>query len=184
MPNMPTTIDTAVLLERLDAATTKPELYSAIVNAPFDLKVEMALLFLGIIVLLLVDEKTGDIHRVSLSETDLAKGTVKMSAKPFEDITIPLSETHNVIAMAVRNQKSYVTTDWQYLFAPALTPTQARLNQAGGGIAYSCVFPLSAGAGGALIYSYFQFSGKVRSSQRKFMQAYTDIVDNRLKRQG
>lgn len=183
MPAIPNSIDTAILAKKLDDAKTPSELYKAIVNSPFDLKIEMALMFLGIIVLLLVDEKTGVIRRVALSDTELAQGTLQMSAKPFEEIEIPLVEPHNVIAMAVRNQKSYVTTDWQYLFMPALTPSQARLNQAGGGIAYSCVFPLSAKAGGALIYSYFQFSGKVRSSQRKFMQAYTDIVDERLKRQ-
>lgn len=170
------------LEQLIDDPATGTTLYERIVNAPFRLNVEMALLFLGIIVLLIVDKQTGTINRVALSKTDLAEGTLKVSPMRFEEIRIPMDEPQNVIGLAIKKDKAYLTTDWKYLFVPTLTDRQARLNQAGGGIAYSCVYPLHAGNGGALIYSYFQFEGKIRPDQRQFMKTYSAIVDRRLEK--
>ena len=178
---MPRYIDLAELEKMLNDTSNREALYRQVVDAPFTMKVEMALMFLGIVVLLLVDKKSGVINRVALSQTDLAEGTKKMSSIPFEDIKIPVDQPENVIAITIKSGKPHVTTDWKYLFTPALSAEHARLNQAGGGIAYSCVYPLTVNDGGALIFSYFQFEGKFKPEQRQFMRAYTDMVDTRLK---
>ena len=157
------------------------DLFQAIVNAPFKYRVETALLFLGIIVLLLVNEKSGQIERVALSKTELADNTKKVSMLSFEEITIPLNNQENIIAKAINSGKPQDTTDWKYLFTPALTPEQARINQASGGIAYSAVYPFQARQGGALIFSYFQYLNQIGPLQTEFMEKYLAMVEKSLR---
>src|SRR4051812_44959783 len=113
-------------------STSPTSLASTIVNAPFKFRAEMVLMGIGIIVLLICDKETGEINRVSLSKTEMAEGTVRISSKRFEDIKIPIGHPENIIARAIAEKKHQMTEDWRYLFAPALSPAQARLNQAGG----------------------------------------------------
>jgi hypothetical protein len=174
-------VDYAKLKEILDTATTDTELFKAIVNAPFQFKIEMTFLFLGIVVLLQVNKATGKIDRVALSNTELAKNTTDVSYKKFHEIKIPLSDESNIIAKAIQSGESQETDDWQYLFTPALTPEQARINQASGGIAYSAVYPLKSRDGGALIFSYFQYSENIGPPQHQFMEKYTALVDDILR---
>lgn len=164
----------------LQQAKSEDRLHSAIVNTPFTDKLLMAQLGLGIIVLLLVDEKTKAIHRIALSDTYPAHGAVTMSAKKFEDITIPLENKENIIAKAIRSGSYTQTGDWQYLFTPDLTAEQARFNQAGAGIDSSVVYPL--GKKGALIFSYYLLPSKIGSEQHHFMQNYSQLVTATLGR--
>jgi len=159
-------------------------LYKAIVNTPFTDEVAAAQLFLGIVVLLLVNEKAGTIDRIALSDTHLAKGTLKMSVKRFKDIKIPVDYYENVIAEAIHTGEPRATSDWRYLFEPALSPEEARFNQAGGGIGYSAVYPLSQGApAGALIFSYYQFADQIKAPHHSFMSGYTELVSRVLRSQ-
>lgn len=170
------------LHDRLAACKTKASLYEAIVNAPFQYRVETTRMSLGIIVLLLADKKDGMVHRVALSSTEMAAGTQDVSVKSFKDIKIPLHYERNIIAEVIRTQQPRRTTDWQYLFAPALTPEEARLNQAGGSIACSAVYPLvDVGDGGALIFSYYQYPEYLNEMHEDFMETYTHLVANRLR---
>jgi hypothetical protein len=173
-------IDYAKLKEILNTAQTDTELFKAIVNTPFQFKIEMAFLFLGIVVLLQVNKETGEIDRVALSNTELAKNTTDVSYKKFDEIKIPLDDQNNIIAKAIQTGTSQETDDWQYLFTPVLTPEQARINQASGGIAYSAVCPLTSRNGGALIFSYFQYSENIGPPQHQFMEKYTALVDKFL----
>ena len=173
--------DYVALQKSLAACKDDAELFECIVNAPFTFKVETALLFLGIMVLLLVDKDTGQIHRIALSETEQAKGTTDVSVKRFEDITIPLNEPQNIIAEAIRTGTPQETTDWKYLFVPDLKPVAARINQASGGIAYSAVYPLvGVRDGGALIFSYFQYPEYIGHAQHEFMKRYTRLITESL----
>lgn len=171
----------ATYRKALEAAHTQAELEQAIVNAPFKDLVEAARLFLGIVVLLRANPTTQMIDRIALSNTSLAKGTVKMSVKKFEDIKIPVGYHDNIIAEALSTGRPTQTTDWRYLFEPALTAQEARFNQAGGGIAFSAVYPITAvKPPTAMIFSYFQYAEHVGESQRKFMDAYTQLVAEKL----
>jgi hypothetical protein len=166
------------MLKRCD---TDKDLFDAIVNAPFtSLKVETAFLFLGIIVLLLVDKASGTINRIALSNTELAKATTDVSVKKFEEIKIPLGYEKNLIAKVIKTGKPFMTSDWKYLFAPALKPAEARVNQANAGIALSAVYPLSVRDGGAMIFSYFQYPEQIGSAQKSFMEKYTAVVSQYL----
>lgn len=182
---MAATHDIAITTDKLEAAFTavraNADLFTTVVNAPFmQMHVESALMFLGIIVLLQVDKAAGMIDRVALSSTELAENTKNVSFVPFNKIRIPLDHSENIISRAIRTGEAQDTTDWKFLFEPALTPEQARINQASGGIAYSKVHPLSARDGGALIFSYFQYPSEIRAPQHNFMRDYAALVDSKL----
>lgn len=170
------------LQDLLGRAKNDQQLFNTVVNAPFSDKKRTTLLGLGIVVLLLVNKKERTIERIALSDTDLAKGTVMMSVKPFHEIKIPLGYRGNFIAEAIRSGRYQQTSDWQYLFAPALTPEEARLNQAGGGIGCSFVFPLiDARDGAALIFSYYITLDKITREHHDFMNTYSKLAANSLK---
>jgi len=163
------------------AETPPQRLAGAIVNEPFNFQLDMVAMGIGIMVFLVADPKTEVIYRVALSRTHLAEGTLRMSDKKFEDIDIPLGHKQNIIARAIAEQKPQMTEDWKYLFIPALTPEQARMNQGGGGIACSFVYPVHFADGdAALIFSYYKFLDKVGASERQFMQSYSKLVGETL----
>jgi hypothetical protein len=170
------------LKELLSSARSDEKLFRTIVDGPFSDRQRSTLLGLGIVVLLMVNKQTKTIERVALSDTDLAKGTVRMSVVPFKEIKIPYNYRGNFIAEAIRSERYQQTSDWQYLFAPALTPEEARLNQAGGGIGCSYIYPLvNARHGGAIIFSYYLPLDKVENEHRQFMQKYANIVASILR---
>lgn len=172
-----------ILKGLLEGARTQEELQKTIVNAPFNDRRRVTTLGLGISVLLLVNKQTKTIDRVALSDTDLAKGTLDMSVKPFRAIRIPLNYHGNLIAEAIRSTRYQSTSDWQYLFAPELSTEEARLNQAGGGISCSFVYPLPGiKDGGALIFSYYITIDKVGSEHKDFMFRYAKLVSAALKK--
>ncbi|MDB5161234.1 MAG: hypothetical protein JWO96_614 [Candidatus Saccharibacteria bacterium] len=161
----------------LGARRTQHQLEEAVVNAPFKDRRTTTLLGLGIVVLLLVNKKEGTIDRIALANTELAKGTVEMSAKPFKEIKIPINYTRNFIVRAIRDQHYMITSDWQYMFIPALTPEEARFNQAGGGIACSVIYPLNHVLdGGAMIFSYYEPIERIGKDHHNFMTRYTSMV--------
>lgn len=166
---------------KLNAAADQETLFKAVVNLPFDYKVPSTLLFLGVIVLLLVNKKDGTINRIAVTDNERADGAKKMSVKRFEDIKIPLNYKDNLIVEVIDANKPRGTADWQYLFNPVLTPEEARLNQAGASIGYSAVYPLGVGDGGALIFSYFEYPEGIGQPQRDFMKKYSDMVTECLK---
>jgi hypothetical protein len=170
------------LEELLKHATgNKQDIYQSVVNAPFSDKRRAVLLGLGIVVLLLVNKKTRTIDRIALSDTELAKGAVRMSVKPFHDIKIPIDYKGNFIAEAIRSDRYQQTSDWQYLFAPALDIEEARLNQAGAGIGCSFVYPLvDMNPGGALIFSYYITLDKIQKEHHDFMWKYAKLISKLL----
>jgi hypothetical protein len=175
------TVDYEALKRSLQSAKDDAELFKVIVNCPFDYnKIQTASLFLGIVVLLQVNKKTKTIDRVALSDTELANNTTQVSVLPFKEIKIPLDYRENIIAEAIKSGQAQDTTDWKFLFTPALTGEQARINQASAGIAYSAVHPIEARHGGALIFSFYQYQGAIGRAQHDFMENYAKIVSARL----
>lgn len=161
----------------LQASKSRHQLEQAIVNAPFSNLRVTGMLGLGIVVFLMVNKKTRTIDRISVSDNDLTQGTFQMSAKPFREIKIPLDYTKNFIAKAIQTRHYMITSDWQYLFIPSLTPEQARFNQAGGGIACSVVYPLPhINDGGAMIFSYYESIERIGKEHHNFMTRYTSLV--------
>lgn len=154
-----------------------------IVDAPFEHKLDMVSLGLGILVLLVADTSDGMIHRIALSNTEMAEGTLLLSDKRFHEIKVPIGHPTNSIAHAMASGKLRMTRDWYYLFVPALSAKQARFNQAGGGIECSVVYPFATPQQQcALIYSYFHYSEDTGSSPREFMTVYSRTVADELAR--
>lgn len=166
---------------QFETAKTPAELYKAIVNAPFHKRRDAAFIFLGIVVLLLVNDLDGTIDRVALSDTAEAAATKQVSAKRFEDIRIPLHAPDNLIAQVIDTQTPGGTTDWAHLFTPELTAAQARINQANGGIGYSAVHSVKGQSErGAIIFSFFDYPENINDSQRLFMEQYSRLVSRYL----
>jgi hypothetical protein len=178
-------LDNKIYHEELEKLLSKPtsrsSLYQEIVDGPFHNKVMSARLGLGICVLLLVNKEEGTIDRIALAKTDLAQSTLEISAKPFEEIKIPANHKDNYIARAIRRKHYMITSDWQYLFVPALTPEEARFNQAGGGIACSVIYPLDIKGGGALIFSYYEPVDRIDKNHHHFMQSYAHLASKYLR---
>lgn len=157
------------------------QLFSKIVNLPFADKKTSTILGLGVVVLLLVNKKERTIDRISLSNTEHATGATNYSVKPFKEIKIPLDHRENYIGVAIRTKRPMMTADWKDIFIPALSPQEARLNQAGAGVACSVIYPLSqARSGGAMIFSYYEPLGNIRDDHHNFMKKYSSLVSASL----
>lgn len=168
--------DFASMQTFLNNSKSTDELYQNIVNAPFTNKLTAAFLGLGIIVFLLKNEQEGVIDRIALSQTDHAEDSKKHSVKPFHEIKIPLDHTDNIIAKTISQNEPHQTDDWRYLFTPALSLEEARLNQASAGIGCSFVYPLDIEHGGAMIFSYFLPLNDITEEHRNFMKSYANIT--------
>lgn len=175
-----TRIDYTALTRLLDRTCSDSELFELIVNAPFEqYDVQTTFLFLGDIVLLLVDAPTGTIQYIARSKA--MDAAMKPAITHYRPISI--DEPHNAVARAIRTGTMQDTTDWESLIAAS--PSKAiRSKQADAGITYSAVCPLTARNGGALIFSFYQHGDlldEIKEIQKDFMQKYCRYVDERLK---
>jgi hypothetical protein len=167
----------------LSATQSKQDLYTAIVNGPFKEQLFVTSLGLGIVVLLLVNNKSGTLDRIALSSNDLAAGAIKMSAKPFHEIKIPLTYKKNILIKAIDTGKHQQTENWANMFSPELTPQEARFNQSGAGIDCSVAYPLLDNENtpiGVMIFSYFEPLGQITNEHLDFMQSYANIASRAL----
>lgn len=169
------------LRKHLSDAKGDKELFEAIVNAPFHNKFQATNLDMGIIVLLLANKKSNTLDRISYSKTSPAIDAVKASPIPFHQIKIPMSDITNITSKAFRQKKPTQTSDWRYLFAPVLSPTAARFNQAESGMGCSVVYPfIKAREGGVLIFSFYQPLNVITNKHYEFMKEYTDLSSTLL----
>lgn len=166
----------------LDVSETEADLYERIVNAPFLDKLYATSLDLGIVVLLRENISDGMIDRVALSDTRFAKEAVRASAKPFQEIRIPLESRRNIISLTIEERRSHATEDWEALFTPALTGSEARRNQTSAGIECSIVYPLDVFPSGALIFSFYQPERNLTKVHQNFLVAYTALTSEKLRR--
>jgi hypothetical protein len=169
------------LKSSLDSAKSEKELFEAIVNAPFSNRLLTTAMGLGFLSFVLVNKKSRTIDRISISKTDTAQGAIDITVKPFDKLIIPLGYKGNAVAEAIRSGRYQQTSDWSYLLTPTLEVEEARLNQAGAGIACSFVYPLiRARSGGAIIFQYFITLDKIEKAQKEFMFRYTKLVSSAL----
>jgi hypothetical protein len=167
---------------RLDSAKSEVTCFSAIVDAPFVYKTEAALLFLGAIMLALVDKERKVLQAKAISQTDFVKDMERMAGAPADAITQPYDADENLVVKAIKSGKPQGTSDWGVLMSPAVPAAPARLIQASGGIAFTSVYPLKGvGTGGALVYSFFRRDVSDVAGQNDFMRRYTALVSELLK---
>jgi hypothetical protein len=174
-------IDYAKLEQLLEQGLNKDaaERYQLVVNAPFTARAEMAFLFLGIIMLLFVDEKRQALQAKAVAQTEFSDNIDQMAVMPVDAIFIPLNAKSNLLVKAIKSGEPEGTTDWSTLLHPVLDAEKARFTQASGGIAYTAVYPLH-DAKGALVYSFFRRQAGDMAGQDDFMQRYTELVDKSL----
>lgn len=166
----------------LETAKTDTQLYEAIVNAPFHDKRTTTMLGLGFLSFVLVNKRTRTIDRISITKNELSQGAIDITIKPFHDLKVPVSYKGNCVSEAIRSGRYQQTNDWNYLLTPVLKPEEARLNQAGAGIASSYVYPLTGSReAGAIIFQYFITLDKIENTHREFMFRYTKLVSRALR---
>jgi len=173
-------IDYAKLQLALEQAVSKDgDRYAAIVNVPFSFTVAMAYLFLGIIMLVFVNEKRQAVQATAVAQTDFADNIDAMANIPAEAIFIPLTADTNLIIKAIKSGKPQASKDWSDLMRPVVPDEQARFLQASGGISFTAVHPLE-DSKGAIVYSFFRRETMDIPAQEDFMTHYTQQVSNFL----
>jgi hypothetical protein len=176
-------IDYAQLEQMLQVAKNSDGFYQQIVNVPFNFKAETAFLFLGIVMLALVNGQTKNIEAKAISTTDFVEEIDSMAAMPIDQVFIPLRDDKNLLVQAIKEGEAKNTNDWSYLLRPVMNAEQARFTQASGGIAFTEVHPLKGtGDGGVLVYSFFDREGADAKAQDEFTAKYTEIVTKALAR--
>lgn len=168
------------LKDRLLKAVNK-QFYQAIVDEPFKEKFQAVRLDLGIIAFLLLDTDKNMINRIAMSDTELAHSADTVSAKPFHEMNIPSDHKTNIIAAAIQSNTILHTSDWKDLFVPVLKASEARFNQAAGGIGSSIVVPvITSKLSGALVYDFYQPIENIDTVHKDFVEKYSRIVKSLL----
>ncbi len=163
-------------LESLFNGANKKKLYQSIVDAPFSDKISVTSIDLGIIVLLLVNNKNKSIDRIAISNTEQALSELKAYTKPFKEIRIPLKTKGNIISEAIYSGEYKSTENWYCMFNPELTAEQALQNQVSASIETSYVWPLNGKKKGALIFSFYQPNINIGKEHLHFMENYRNLV--------
>lgn len=177
-------MDFLLITHSLDQHSTPESLFKIIVNTPFNDRLHATELGLGIVVLLLKNEKNKTLDRIALSDTERAHEAQKISTKPFNEIRIPLDYKDNLLIKVIDSHAPLFTDDWAGMFVPELTPEEARFNQAGASIACSAMYPLvpfgTENVCGVMIFSYFEPIEALGEKHRAFMKTYADTVAAKL----
>ena len=152
----------------------------AVVDAPFENRLEMVLLFLGFIVFYLVDEAKQTVHFISASDTEYYHHSVDGYSFNMKDYALSLDDSENSIVQAITSGQPVGTANWDTMRRPRVDVGIARSNQASGGIGYSMIYPFTGKVRGALMYSYFQEHEAMGEQQPAFMKQYTQLVSDIL----
>jgi hypothetical protein len=175
-----TDIDYDGLLARISLANAD-HVYSVIANAPFKNTIDMGLLFLGFIVVYIVDSQTNEIQLKATSNTEEYELAVeRFDFKPKSYHLNFDKDKDNTIVQAIATGKSQSTCDWVTLNRGETAPDVVRINQANSGIACSIIYPFNSAVKGALMYNYYQYQEQIGSPQRAFMERYTELVSTYL----
>jgi hypothetical protein len=164
------------LAQTLQSAGTGKALWQAIVDAPFDYRVETAFLFLGFICFFLVDEEQATLCLASASSTEEYERSIQGYNFDPDSYRIALDSPNSPLVAAINSGEPQNTSDWASLTRPQASENAARLNQANSGVTYSVVYPLTGTTRGVLMYNYVQYQGFIGSEQHGFMEKYTQLV--------
>lgn len=131
-----------------------------------------------IVVLSLVDQKSGGLRRIALSQTEEAKRATSVSSIPFDQIVIPFTAKDNLCIKVLLEGRPLVTTSWEDILTPPLTPEAAVTNQKAAGIKTSMVYPvIQAGKPiGTLIFSMIKEYKDVTEEEKDLLSGFTDLV--------
>lgn len=161
---------------QLRKSKTLAKLNEAVISAPFIDPRVPTYFGLGIIGFLIVNPDRM-VELVSLTKNEMSRGIFRMSSRPLDKIKIPLDYSNNFVIKALRENHYMITSDWQYLFNPALSAQQARFVQAGGGIACSVVYPLSnIEPRRVLVFSFYEAIQRIGAEHHNFMGRYASLV--------
>lgn len=162
-----------IILESLDFNDVVQKIVDSVLS-------ELGYLQLGyrIVVLALVDEKTQNLKRISISKTDEAEKALSVTPIPFHSIDIPLSATNNISVMALKENRAYATNDWAHLLCPPYTEEEARAVQSAIGIKNTMVFPVVSKnkAIGIIIFSMVKEAHEVSEDEMDLIRGFTDVV--------
>ncbi|HXR50215.1 MAG TPA: hypothetical protein VN778_04280 [Verrucomicrobiae bacterium] len=176
------TINYDELHRKLQSASSQFQLFHKVANLPFEYKLEMALLFLGLISLYVADPEEGVVKLAAVSDTEHYRISVQNYKFDPASFKVPLTDHDNSIVKAIKQAKAQSTTDWATLSRANVHPKYSRDNQASSGIAHNTVYPLDVPGGGAMLFAYYQYQEDMGQPQEEFMGKYSALVSAVLKR--
>jgi hypothetical protein len=175
------TINYDELHRKLKAASSQMQLFQTIANLPFEYRLEMALLFLGLITLYLADPEEEVVKLAAVSDTEHYRVSVQNYKFDPSSFKVPLADHDNSIVKAIKQAKAQTTTDWATLSRANVHPKYSRDNQASSGIAHNTIYPLDVPGGGAMLFAYYQYQENMGKPQQEFMGKYSALVSTVLK---
>lgn len=162
-----------VILDTLDFE----ELAEKVTNVVFT---ELNYLKLGyaIIVLTLIDKPLNTVKRISISKTKAAQKALEKSPVQFEEISIPLSASNNLLVKAMNDKKIYFTHDLSDVLFPVASREIWNKIQEDCGIKTSMVVPIVSKSNsiGAMIFSLSKGIDKISRYEKEVLVGFTDAV--------
>lgn len=153
------------------------ELANRVVNVVLE---ELDYLKLGyqIIVLTLIDKKSRDVKRISISKTKPAAKALEETPIPFKEIIIPLSATENLLVKAIKNKKIYFTHDLSDVLYPEANRKIWRQIQKVCEIKTSMIYPIVARGKtlGAMIFSLSKGADEISIYEKEILAGFTNAV--------
>ena len=131
-----------------------------------------------VIVLTLLDNEKNELRRIAISKTAAAQAFLDATPIPFEEISVPLTATENILVKAVSEKKRLITKEVADVLYPALSREWVQKFQDQLNIKTSIVYPLLAKEKvlGALIFSLNKESNKISDFEWKILDSFVGSV--------
>lgn len=160
-----------IILEDLDFKTVVQKVADII---PKELQYETG-------VLAIYDEQKGVIKRVAFSQTTEAKEAIyalKAFNKPFQQIDIPITDSFNLMAKALRENKPYITNSTYDVMRPTIDLASAEKIQKIMGIKTTLVYPIymKNKPFGVFIASTGKAQDKISEYEKEIIEDFVSLV--------
>ncbi len=132
----------------------------------------------AIIVLILVDDESKSLKRISISRTQEANTALEISPVPFNNISIPLSATENNCVRSVNENKVLTTAHMANVLVPAIDRNFVEKVQKTLGVKTTITVPVSSKNKilGCLIFSVKKSEKDVSTYEWDIIHGYADAV--------
>lgn len=133
---------------------------------------------LGLGILALIDDKSGLLNRVAMSRTSRGNLAKQVLPFPYEQLSIPLNYSQNLMIKAIQEQKLQVTRNLHDVFVPVLDEKISRDIQVAVGVKTSLVYPVKARGKviGVMIISLSRENEDLKSYESETIKDLIDVV--------
>lgn len=132
-------------------------------------------------VLAILDEEKGVLRRVAASQTRQASEAIKFIntlSVPFEKIEIPIHDPNNIMALAVREKKQFVTADIYDVLGPVLPKEESQKVQSILGTKTTFAYPINIKGQpiGVFVASTKKEQNELSSYELETMNSFVNLI--------